>query len=73
MSEGTAAKDPQQAQKNYQQFLQILPLTVAIAGLPQADLGKYFNEDQLEVRAKNLRAAYKQARRLLRQVAEGSD
>ena len=40
--------------------MQLLPLTLAIAGLPDAEHGKYFNEGQLDVRSTAIRNAYKQ-------------
>lgn len=52
------------------EFMQMLPLTLAIAGLPAAQPGSYFNEGQLEARATALRAAFKQARTLILEVAK---
>lgn len=66
------APQAQQAQQRYQQFVQLMPLTMAIAGLPPSDHGKYFNEDQMENRARTLRQAYKQARALIRDVVSES-
>lgn len=60
--------DAPQAQQKYQQFVQLLPLTLAIAGLPPSDHGKYYNEDQMENRARTIRFAYKHARGLLREI-----
>lgn len=57
-----------QAQQKYQQFIQLLPLTLEIAGLPHADHGKYYNEDQMEIRARAIQTAYKWARRLAKDV-----
>jgi hypothetical protein len=48
--------------------MRLLPLTTALAGLPDSDPGKYFNEGQMENRAAALRAAYKVARQLLLDV-----
>jgi len=39
------------------EFIQLLPLTAEIAGLSQADVGKHFNEGQMEVRGTTLRNA----------------
>jgi hypothetical protein len=47
------------------EFMQLLPLTLAIAGLPTAQPGNYFNEGQMEARSGSLRTAYKFARQLL--------
>jgi hypothetical protein len=55
-------------QQKVNEFLRLLPLTIAIAGLPDSDPGKYFNEGQMENRATSLRAAYKVARQLILDV-----
>lgn len=47
------------------EFLQLLPLTIAVAGLPPGEAGRFLNEGQMEVRATTLRAAYKIARQML--------
>ena len=43
---------------------------MAIAGLPHAEHGKYFNEDQMEIRARALKSALKHARALLKEVSQ---
>lgn len=62
------APNAQIAQQKYQQFIQLLPLTLTIAGLPHAEHGKYYNEDQMEIRARSLQTAYKWARRLAKEA-----
>ena len=57
-------------QLKQREFMQLLPLTLAIAGLPEAEHGKYYNEGQLEVRATALRNAFKYARQLVIDVAK---
>jgi hypothetical protein len=57
-------------QQKINEFLRLLPLTIEIAGLPAGELGKYFSEAQLELRANTLRAAYKYARQLVLEVAK---
>jgi hypothetical protein len=52
------------------EFMQLLPLTIAIAGLPEAGEGKYFNEGQMENRATSLKLAYKVARSIILDVAK---
>ncbi|MFO0927246.1 MAG: hypothetical protein U0736_09430 [Gemmataceae bacterium] len=47
------------------EFLQLLPLTLAVAGLPPGEAGRFLNEGQMEVRATTIRAAYKVARQML--------
>ena len=57
-------------QQKVQEFLRLLPLTIAVAGLPEVEPGKHLNEGQMEVRMNNLRTAYKLARQLVLDVAK---
>jgi hypothetical protein len=57
-------------QRKINEFLQILPLTVAIAGLPTVEPQKHLNEGQMEVRATAIRNAYKLARALLLDISK---
>jgi hypothetical protein len=54
-------------QRRYREFLDLLPLTLALAGLPTSDIGKYFTEEQVEGRGFTIRHAYKMARQLARE------
>jgi len=56
-------------QQEMRNFMNLLPLTLSLAGLPHAEAGRHFNEGQLEVRATTLRNAYRVAKKLLRDVA----
>ena len=57
-------------QQKINEFLRLLPLTTALAGLPDCELGRQFTEGQLEVRVQALRNAYKFARQLILDVAK---
>jgi hypothetical protein len=61
---------PELRQQRMKEFLQLLPLTLELAGLPKADPLRLYNSDQLEARASNIRSAYKQARSLLRDIGD---
>lgn len=63
---------PEVAQRRMKEFMSLLPLTLELAGLPKCELGRLFNDGQLDVRASNLKLAYKTARTLLKEIAEGS-
>ena len=63
--------DPNDVQRRYREFLDLLPLTLALAGLPASDHGKYFTEDQIEARIFTVRHAYKAARQFARDAAQG--
>jgi hypothetical protein len=64
----TEGADRQQQKIN--EFLRLLPLTVAIAGLPDVDAGRHLNEGQMEVRGTTIRNAYKIARQVILEIAK---
>lgn len=68
MSESTSAADLQQ---KYRQFLDLLPLTLSLAGLPRSE-GRLFGEEQIEARAITVRIAYKVARNTAKECLGGS-
>ena len=65
---GTESADRQQ--EKVREFMSLLPLTLAVAGLPPAEPGKYFNEGQMDARATSIRAAYKVARQIILDIAK---
>ncbi len=54
-------------QKKYREFLDLMPLTIALAGLPHSERGKYYTDEQIESRIFTIRHAYNQARQLARE------
>jgi hypothetical protein len=48
--------------------MDLMPLTLALAGLPTSEPGRYFNEEQIETRLFAVRHAYRAARGLVREV-----
>ena len=64
----TAASDLQQ---KYRQFLDLMPLTLALAGLPTSE-NRLYTEDQIEARAITVRAAYRVARNTAKECLSGS-
>ena len=64
----TAASDLQQ---KYRQFLDLLPLTISLAGLPPSE-NRLFSEDQIEARAITVKAAYRVARATAKECLSGS-
>jgi hypothetical protein len=63
--------DPNEAQRRFREFLDLLPLTLDLAGLPKSEHGKYFTEDQIEARIFTVRHAYKAARQFAREAIQG--
>ncbi len=66
----TEPTSPDRQRQKINEFLQLLPLTLAVAGLPQVEAGRHLNEGQMEVRAGAIRNAYKLARQLLLDIAK---
>jgi hypothetical protein len=58
-------------QQKYRQFLDLLPLTITLAGLPTSE-GRLFSEEQIEARAITLRAAHRVARAVAKECLGGS-
>ena len=62
---------PEQKLARMKEFVQLLPLTLELAGLPKADPARPFTADQIEGRLMSIRTAYKAAYRLIREVGDG--
>ena len=62
--------DTERQQQKAKEFMSLLPLTAAIAGLPPCEHGKPFTENQLEARATSLRLAYKVARQIIMEITK---
>lgn len=60
-----------EVQQRYKQFLELLPLTLSLAGLPTSEHSKAYSEDQLEARAMTIKKAYRQARQVAQACTEG--
>jgi hypothetical protein len=57
-------------QQEMRNFMSLLPLTAAIAGLPDTEPGRFLNEGQMDVRATALKNAYKVAKKVVRDIAK---
>jgi hypothetical protein len=68
----TDGTTPDIRSQRIKEFLQILPLTIEIAGIPAGEPDRINTPDQMEVRANQLRTAYKFARQLLKEIGEGA-
>ncbi len=58
-------------QQKYRQFLDLLPLTLALAGLPSSE-SRLYSEEQIEARAMTVKAAYRVARTTAKECLGGS-
>jgi hypothetical protein len=64
--------DSSDVQRRYREFLDLLPLTLSLAGLPHSEPGRYFTAEQIESRLFTIRHAYKAARQLARECIQSS-
>ena len=56
----------QEVQRRYREFLDLLPLTLALAALPPSDT-RQFSEEQIEARTFTIKHAFKAARKVARE------
>jgi hypothetical protein len=54
----------EELQRRYREFLDLLPLTLALAGLPQSEHGRYYSEEQIEGRTLTVKHAYAAAKKM---------
>jgi hypothetical protein len=66
VSESASTSNDQQ--RRYREFMDLLPLTLSLAGLPPSEVGRYFTEEQIETRVFVIRHAYKAARSLVKEI-----
>jgi hypothetical protein len=66
------AVDEETLRRRYREFLELLPLTINIAGLPASESPFNFTADQMEVRMHTLSTAFKLARQLVREAVTAS-
>ena len=64
------SSDAGEIQRRYREFLDLLPLTLALAGLPCSE-GRLYNEEQIKARMFTLRHAYRASRQLAREIVHG--
>ncbi len=57
-------------QQKVREFMQLLPLTLEVAGLARAESGRHLTEGQMEARATSIRSAYKIARQIILDIAK---
>ena len=54
-------------QRKFQEFIDLMPLTLALAGLPPSEHGRYFTAEQIESRVFTVKHAWKSAQELTRE------
>lgn len=58
--------------RRYREFLDLMPLTLAIAGLPDNAGPRSYTNDQMEARAQVIQSAFKIARQAIREVLKSA-
>lgn len=61
--------DSEKQQQRVKEFMQLLPVTSVLAGLPQSEHGRYYTPEQMEARAMTIKHAYKVARQILIEIS----
>lgn len=65
------ANDEEALKRRYREFLDLMPLATAIAGLAPAESSRNFTPEQMELRGQVLQNAYKVAKQLARESLKG--
>jgi len=63
--------DASEQQRRYREFLDLLPLTLSLAGLPPSEPGKYYTQEQIEARVYTIRHAHSVARQIAKESIQG--
>jgi hypothetical protein len=63
--------DEEAIKRRYREFLDLLPMTIAIAGLPENPGPRSYSNEQMEARAQVFTNAFKLARLAVRDVIKG--
>lgn len=61
---------PDDVQRRYREFLDLLPLTLSLAGLPTSEGTRPYSEEQIEARAFTIKHAWKAARQVARECVQ---
>lgn len=65
-----STESPDRQQQKVREFMSLLPLTLALAGLHEAAPGQHFTEGQIEARGITIKGAYKVARQIVLDIAK---
>lgn len=63
--------DEEALKRRYREFLDLMPLTLSLAGLAAAEGARNFTSEQLKIRAQVVQAAFKVARQAVRESIRG--
>ncbi len=60
--------DEEAVKRRYREFLDLIPLTLAIAGLPTSEGSRNYTADQMQARAQVIGNAFRLARQTVREA-----
>ncbi|MBX9789494.1 MAG: hypothetical protein K2Y37_11315 [Pirellulales bacterium] len=60
--------DDEAVKRRYREFLDLIPLTLAIAGLPTSEGNRNYTADQMQARAQVIGNAFRLARQTVREA-----
>lgn len=63
--------DQDTLQRRYREFQDFMPAAIAIAGLPTSEGPMNFSVEQMEVRMRTLKGAFRLAQEMWREIAQG--
>jgi hypothetical protein len=63
--------DEEAVKRRYREFLDLIPLTIAIAGLPSSEGNRNYTTEQMQARAQVLNNAFRLARQTVREAIRG--
>ncbi|HEV3345300.1 MAG TPA: hypothetical protein VG125_33290 [Pirellulales bacterium] len=67
-----SSADEEALKRRYREFIDLLPLTIEIAGLSVNNSHRSFTAEQMDARAQVLGQAFKLARQVVRDAIKGS-
>lgn len=62
------ALDEETVRRRYREFLELMPVTISIAGLADSQGPMNYSADQMEVRAHTVATAFRLARQMVREI-----
>jgi hypothetical protein len=65
--------DADRQQAKMKEFMSLLPLTLELAGLPRAEMGRPLTESQMEARVTAVKNSYKLARQIVIDIARPTE
>ena len=66
------SNDEEALKRRYREFIDLMPLTLAIAGLSHSEGRSNFTTEQMDLRAQTIGNAFKFARQVVREAIKGA-